>query len=61
MTWTGDLAPGATVTVTFSVTVNNPDTAANMTFTETTDSATPGNNCPAGSSDPRLHRRQPPC
>ena len=51
-TWTGDLAPGASVTVTFSVTVNNPDTAAGKTFTETTDSATPGNNCPAGGTDP---------
>ena len=26
LTWTGDLAPGATATITFSVTVNNPDT-----------------------------------
>ena len=51
-TWDGDLAPGAAVTVTFSVTVNNPDTAAGKTFTETTDSATPGNNCPAGGTDP---------
>ncbi len=26
LTWTGSLAPGATATVTFSATVNNPDT-----------------------------------
>ena len=26
LTWTGNLAVGATATITFSVTVNNPDT-----------------------------------
>jgi large repetitive protein len=52
-TWTGDLAPGASVTVTFSVTVTTPDTdAGDNTFTETADSTTPGNNCPPGGTDP---------
>jgi uncharacterized repeat protein (TIGR01451 family) len=50
-TWTGDLAPGAAVTVTESVTVSNPDTG-NKVLAQTTDSATPGNNCPPGGSDP---------
>ena len=44
-TWTGDLAPGASVTVTGSFTVNNPDTGDRV-LTETVDSTTPGNNCP---------------
>ena len=52
ITWTGDLAPGASVTVTGSVTVNNPDTGDKV-LAESTDSATRGNNCPPGGSDPR--------
>ena len=52
LTWTGDLAPGATATITFSVTVNNPDTG-NKSLTSTVTSAAAGNNCPAGGTDPR--------
>jgi uncharacterized repeat protein (TIGR01451 family) len=52
VTWTGDLAPGASVTVTGSVTVNNPDTGDKV-LAESVDSATPGNNCPAAGTDPR--------
>jgi uncharacterized repeat protein (TIGR01451 family) len=54
ITWDGDLAPGASVTVTFSVTVKPPGvgTGDNI-LTETVDSATPGNNCPSGGTDPR--------
>ena len=44
-TWTGDLTPGASATVTGSFTVNNPNNG-DKTLTETVDSATPGNNCP---------------
>ena len=53
LTWTGDLAVGATATITFSVTVNNPDTGdKNMASTVT--SATAGNNCPvSGGTDTR--------
>ena len=51
LTWTGNLAPGATATITFSVTVNNPDTG-NKSLTTTVTSAAAGNNCPAGGTDP---------
>ena len=50
MTWTGDLTAGASATVTYSVTVNDPDTG-NRTLANTVRSASPGNNCP-----PRRHR-----
>ena len=52
LTWTGDLSPGATVTVTYSVTVNDPATG-NLTLANTVSSADPGSNCLTGSSDPR--------
>ena len=52
LTWTGDLAPGATAIITFSVTVNNPDTG-DKSLTSTVTSAAAGNNCPAGGTDPR--------
>ena len=51
LTWTGTLAPGAAATVTFSVTVNNPDTGDQVLGTLLT-SAAAGNNCLAGSTDP---------
>ena len=52
LTWTGDIAPGATATITFTVTVNNPDTG-NKPSPATVTSAAAGNNCPAGGTDPR--------
>ena len=52
-TWTGDLAPGATVTITYSVTVIPPDNdLGDKILTLTVDSAALGNNCPAGGTDP---------
>ena len=51
LTWTGSLAPGDAATVTFSVTVNNPDTGDKILTTTATSAAT-GNNCPSGSTDP---------
>ena len=51
LTWTGDLAPGATTTITYSVTVNNPDTG-DKRLTNTVMTAATGSNCPAGSTDP---------
>jgi uncharacterized repeat protein (TIGR01451 family) len=51
LTWTGDLAPGAAVTISFTVTVNNPDTG-DKSLTSTLTSAAAGNNCPAGGTDP---------
>ena len=53
LTWTGTLAPGATATVTFSVTVNNPDTG-NKILSSTVTSAAAGSNCPSGGADPGL-------
>jgi uncharacterized repeat protein (TIGR01451 family) len=50
--WTGDLAVGATVTITYSVTVNDPVTG-NLVLANTATSSTPGSNCPPGSPDPR--------
>jgi uncharacterized repeat protein (TIGR01451 family) len=52
LTWTGNLAPGATATITFSVTVNDPDTGS-KSLTTTVTSAAAGNNCPAGGTDPQ--------
>ncbi len=51
LTWTGTLAAGATATITFSVTVNNPDTGDKTLVTAIT-SATPGSNCPASGPAP---------
>ena len=50
LTWTGDLAIGAVVTITASVTVNNPD-AGDKTMTTVASSSAPGSTCPAGSSN----------
>ncbi len=51
LTWTGTLAPGATATITFSVTVNRPDTG-NKILSSTVTSAAAGSNCPSGGSAP---------
>jgi uncharacterized repeat protein (TIGR01451 family) len=51
LTWTGDLAPGAAATITFTVTVNNPDTG-DQTLTSTITSAAAGSTCPATGTDP---------
>ena len=52
LTWTGNLAAGAAATVTFTATVNNPDTGDKILGTTVT-SAAAGSNCPAGSTDAR--------
>ncbi len=51
LTWTGSLNPGNSATVTFSVTVNNPDTG-DKTLSTTVTTAAVGSNCPSGSTDP---------
>ena len=51
LTWTGDLNPGDSATITFTVTVNNPDTG-DKTLTATLTSATPGASCPASGTAP---------
>ena len=52
LTWTGNLAIGASATITYSVTVTNPDTG-NHLLSNTVTSATAGSNCPSGSTDAR--------
>jgi len=47
LTWTGNLAVGATVTITYSVTVADPDTG-NRSLAATVVSATAGSTCPSG-------------
>jgi large repetitive protein len=52
LTWTGNLTPGQATTITYTVTVNNPDTGDHL-LTSTLASTTPGSNCGTGSTDPR--------
>ena len=52
LTWTGDLTLGEVVTITYSVTVNDPDTGGRI-LANTVVSTDPGSDCPAGSTDPR--------
>ena len=59
LTWTGNLAAGATATITFSVTVNNPDTG-NKILASTITSATSGTNCFAAAPT-RAARPRSPC
>ncbi|MEV4181328.1 fibronectin type III domain-containing protein [Streptosporangium canum] len=52
LSWSGDLAVGASATITYSVTVDNPVTG-DRNLASTITSATPGTTCPAGGTDPR--------
>ena len=52
LTWTGTLAVGASATITFSVTVKNPDTG-NKSLASTITSTTASSNCASGSTDTR--------
>ena len=47
VSWTGDLAVAASVTITYSVTIDNPDTGDRI-LASTVTSPAPGSNCPAG-------------
>jgi uncharacterized repeat protein (TIGR01451 family) len=51
LTWTGDLAVGASATITYSMTVMNLD-VGDLAVTDTITSATAANNCFAGNTDP---------
>ena len=51
LTWTGDLTPGQTATITYTITVDNPDTGSGA-LTNTVTSTATGSTCPAGSSSP---------
>ena len=52
LVWTGSLAPVATASITYSVTVNSPD-AGNHLLVQTVTSTSQGSNCAVGSGDPR--------
>ena len=52
LTWTGDLAIGASATITYSVTVKAADVGDDL-LTNTITSTTSGSNCAAGSTDVR--------
>ncbi len=52
LTWTGDLAPGASAVITYSVTVHNPDTGDKLVITTAT-SAAAGSSCPPGTTAAR--------
>jgi uncharacterized repeat protein (TIGR01451 family) len=52
LAWTGSLAVGAAATITYSVTVNDPETG-DKSMVNTVTSVTPGSNCASGSSDSR--------
>ncbi len=52
LTWTGDLAVGATATITYSVTVRAADVGDDL-LTSAVASTTSGTNCVAGGTDPR--------
>ena len=49
LTWTGDLAPGASAVITYTFTVNNPDTGDKQVITTAT-SAAAGSTCPPGTT-----------
>jgi uncharacterized repeat protein (TIGR01451 family) len=51
LTWTGNLAVGASATITYSVKVNNPD-AGDHRLTNTVTSTTPGTNCDCTTTTP---------
>ncbi|WP_239161803.1 DUF11 domain-containing protein [Acrocarpospora phusangensis] len=52
LSWSGDLAMGAVATITYSVTVRDPDPGDKF-MTNRVVSTTLGNTCPAGSADSR--------
>ncbi len=52
LTWTGDLAPGDSAVMTFTVTVNNPDTGDKQLPLTPVASTDPGSTCPPGSANP---------
>jgi uncharacterized repeat protein (TIGR01451 family) len=49
LTWTGDLTPGDTATITYSVTIDNPETGG-TSLVNTVTSAAAGSTCPSGTS-----------
>ncbi|WP_374947808.1 beta strand repeat-containing protein [Agreia sp.] len=56
LTWTGSLAVGATVTITYSATVNDPD-SGDLALRSSVFSGAAGSNCPVDGNDPRCATR----
>lgn len=52
LTWTGTLAPGASATISYSVTVRDPDPGDKLLLNRVSSTAA-GSNCAPGSTDPR--------
>jgi hypothetical protein len=52
ISWTGNIPVGGTVTITGTVTVNNPDNG-NKVLASTITTTAAGSNCPSGGNDPR--------
>ena len=57
LTWTGDLAPGQAATITYTVTVNNPDTGPG-TLSNTVDLGRAGQHLPGREPRPGLRRHR---
>jgi uncharacterized repeat protein (TIGR01451 family) len=51
LTWTGNLTPGQAATITYTVTVKNPDTG-DKRLVNSVSSGTMGSTCPPGSANP---------
>ena len=49
LTWTGSLSPGGSATITYSVTVHNPDTGGKV-LVNTVASTAAGSSCPPGTT-----------
>ena len=49
LTWTGDLAPSAAAVITYTVTVDNPDTGDKLVINSVSSTAT-GSTCPPGAT-----------
>ena len=58
ISWTGNIPVGATITITGTLTVQNPDTGDRV-LTGTLTSTAPGNNCPVGTADSRCTANLP--
>ena len=58
LTWTGNLTPGQAATITYTVTVDNPETGDNI-LTNTVTSTASGSNCRRRIHRPPLHQHRP--
>ena len=59
LTWTGNLSPGDSATITYSVTVDNPDTGGKLLIQHGHLDHGGQSTCPVGGDHHRLHRHRP--